>query len=87
VTILSYACGILIGYVAGVAVVVVVREIVRAFRHNPHRYLSTGCLHGHHGDCQTQAVRYDGTPKIAASCKWCHAPCICRCHRGRASAT
>lgn len=45
-----------------------------------HRYLSTGCLHGDHDYCQTEARRYDGTTKIAATCKFCGAPCVCECH-------
>lgn len=52
-----------------------------------HRYLSTACLHAvepgreHlHRECQSDTTRYDGTHKIGASCKWCEAPCVCRCH-------
>ncbi|MFE0101190.1 hypothetical protein [Streptomyces sp. NPDC059009] len=36
-----------------------------------------------HEYCQTQAQRYDGTVKIAGQCKFCGAPCRCRCHGGR----
>lgn len=46
-----------------------------------HVYLSTGCLHGDHGYCQTEARRYDGTTKKPSVCKFCEAKCICRCHR------
>ena len=66
-----------------------------AYRHGRHVYLSTSCLHGDCGYCQTQARRYDGTTKISAVCKFCsedagndegrtHAHgggCVCRCHR------
>ncbi|MFD5697490.1 hypothetical protein [Streptomyces lasiicapitis] len=54
-----------------------------------HVYLSTGCHHGDtvlpdgrtgHGYCQTEAQRYDGTTKIAGTCKVCGARCICPCH-------
>ena len=51
------------------------------------RYLSTACLHAvepgreHlHRECQSDTTRHDGTHKIGASCKWCEAPCVCRCH-------
>lgn len=46
----------------------------------PHVYLSTGCLHGDHDYCQTEARRYDGTTKIAGTCKFCGEPCVCPCH-------
>jgi hypothetical protein len=45
-----------------------------------HRYLSTSCFHEEHDYCKTDALRYDGTHKIAATCKFCEAPCICACH-------
>ncbi|MFF3643416.1 hypothetical protein [Streptomyces sp. NPDC002564] len=60
-----------------------------------HIYLSTGCVHGDtvlpdgrtgHEYCQTEAQRYDGTVKKAASCKVCRAPCICSCHTGQETA-
>jgi hypothetical protein len=60
---------------------------VWAHRHGHHRYLSTGCLHGDHAYCQTQARRYDGTVKTAAVCKFCSegddrgGSCVCHCHR------
>ncbi|MFE9372277.1 hypothetical protein ACFYM2_21255 [Streptomyces sp. NPDC006711] len=56
-------------------------------RHGHHAYLSTGCLHGDHSYCQTQAKRYDGSTKTAATCKFCESAddrgghCVCRCHR------
>ena len=62
---------------AGLAAVLAIVE-----RPDPHRYLSTGCLHGEHAYCQTEARRYDGTTKTAATCKFCAAPCICECHQG-----
>jgi hypothetical protein len=52
-----------------------------------HRYLSTACLHDEHGDCQVTAVRWDGTEKKAAACKYCQAPCICDCHKEATDAT
>lgn len=48
-----------------------------------HWYLSTSCLHGDCAYCQTEARRYDGTHKTAATCKTCRAPCQHRCHRTR----
>jgi hypothetical protein len=44
-----------------------------------HIYLSTGCLHGVHGYCQSPK-RFDGEDKLPSSCKFCGAPCICPCH-------
>lgn len=58
-----------------------------------HVYLSTGCLHGDtalpdgrtgHEYCQTDARRYDGTHKTAATCKFCSSPCVCPCHTSQA---
>lgn len=46
-----------------------------------HEYLSTACLHGAHEVCQVDTMRYDGTYKVAAVCKWCTAPCVCDCHQ------
>lgn len=43
-----------------------------------HEYLSTGCLHGEHGYCQSSTGLAGA--KRAAVCKFCHAPCICECH-------
>lgn len=43
-----------------------------------HDYLSTGCLHGNHGYCQSH-TGLSGN-KQPASCKFCHAPCQCTCH-------
>lgn len=57
-----------------------------------HVYLSTGCIHGDtvlpdgrtgHEYCQTEAQRYDGTTKVAATCKVCGSPCTCPCHPGQ----
>lgn len=44
-----------------------------------HAYLSTGCLHGEHGYCQSH-TGLSGA-KTPAVCKWCKAPCQCPCHR------
>lgn len=49
-------------------------EIVEAT--GAHVYLSTGCLHGKHGYCQSTG---EGR-KVPAECKFCAAPCICPCH-------
>ena len=53
-----------------------------------HSYLSTACLHAVidrrpelHTHCQTNTIRPDGSPKVAAQCKWCAARCACDCHR------
>ena len=45
-----------------------------------HHYLSTGCLHGDHDHCRC-ATNTTGQPKIPGVCKFCAAPCECRCHR------
>lgn len=44
-----------------------------------HVYLSTGCLHGDCGYCQSLDGRAGA--KQPAQCKTCTARCICRCHR------
>lgn len=44
-----------------------------------HHYLSTGCLHGEHGYCKAPTGAVGG--KVPATCKFCHAPCVCACHR------
>lgn len=44
-----------------------------------HVYLSTGCYHGDHGYCQNPTGLTGA--KAPAVCKFCHAPCICPCHR------
>lgn len=60
-----------------------------------HLYLSTACLHAVlddnpdlHDYCATDSRRYDGTHKIAASCKFCEPPgsgkCVCLCHQDAA---
>lgn len=46
-----------------------------------HDYLSTACLHGRHDHC-AGPLALDGSAKAPARCKWCPAPCGCRCHRG-----
>lgn len=43
-----------------------------------HRYTSTACHHGRHGDCATGGTRWDGTSKVPAQCKYCDARCECR---------
>jgi len=47
-------------------------------QHGQHRYLSTGCLHGEHGYCQSNTGSQG--QKIPAQCKFCQAPCVCSCH-------
>lgn len=44
-----------------------------------HMYLSTGCLHGEHGYCQSNTGLAGA--KTPAVCKFCKAPCVCACHR------
>lgn len=39
-----------------------------AIEDGEHFYVSTACLHDRHDDCRL-------------ICKWCDAPCNCRCHR------
>lgn len=60
-----------------------------------HRYLSTACLHHQHDYCNAPTVTRDGeweflgpsyssgrdAPKRPAECKFCSAPCRCRCHK------
>lgn len=55
-------------------------DAIAAMRDQAHVYLSTSCLHDEHTHCQTEAQRYDGTPKVPATCKFCGAPCVCDCH-------
>ncbi len=46
-----------------------------------HVYLSTSCLHGVHNHCDAKTA-ITGGPKIATTCKWCVATCVCECHEG-----
>lgn len=45
-----------------------------------HEYLSTACLHGQHDYCSARVTQAGGS-KLPASCKFCHAKCICDCHK------
>jgi hypothetical protein len=45
---------------------------------DPHVYLSTGCLHGHHDYCH--AMTGQQGEKRPGRCKFCEARCICPCH-------
>lgn len=45
----------------------------------PHRYLSTGCLHGDHDYCSARSGAAGA--KEPQKCKFCPARCRCRCHR------
>lgn len=45
-----------------------------------HVYLSTGCLHGEHGYCQSMTGL--AGQKRPGQCKWCSARCVCSCHQG-----
>jgi hypothetical protein len=47
-------------------------------QHSGHRYLSTGCLHGEHGYCQSNTGSQG--QKTPAVCKFCSSPCVCSCH-------
>jgi hypothetical protein len=47
----------------------------------PHRYLSTGCLHGGDGHAYCQAPTGRVGAKTPATCKHCGAVCRCRCHK------
>lgn len=51
---------------------------VYAEQRSGHRYLSTGCLHGEHGYCQSNTGSQG--QKTPAVCKFCQAPCVCSCH-------
>lgn len=44
----------------------------------PHRYLSTGCLHGEHDYCSSMTGLAGA--KRPARCKFCDAACVCLCH-------
>lgn len=47
----------------------------------PHVYLSTSCFHGNHKYCQSErGLLGNKTPSV---CKFCEAPCVCRCHASR----
>lgn len=43
-----------------------------------HKYTSTGCLHGQHAYCQSNAGL--AGRKKPGVCKWCEAKCQCPCH-------
>jgi hypothetical protein len=45
----------------------------------PHVYLSTSCFHNDHNYCKRETGLLGN--KIPGVCKFCHAPCICKCHR------
>lgn len=45
-----------------------------------HVYLSTACLHGEHDYCSA-TERSPGDLKDPGRCKFCPAPCVCRCHQ------
>lgn len=48
-----------------------------------HVYLSTSCLHGEHSYCRSNTGLAGA--KRPASCKFCGAMCVCRCHRPEGS--
>lgn len=43
-----------------------------------HRYWSTHCRHGRHGDCSATELA-PGVPRRPAQCKTCASPCMCPC--------
>lgn len=45
----------------------------------PHVYFSTSCFHGDHNYCQSERGLLGN--KTPAVCKFCEAPCVCKCHR------
>jgi hypothetical protein len=47
----------------------------------PHVYFSTGCFHGNHDYCKAERGLIGN--KTPACCKFCQAPCVCRCHADR----
>lgn len=47
----------------------------------PHRYLSTGCLHGGDGHAYCGSPSGRAGAKAPARCKFCQVACRCRCHR------
>lgn len=50
-----------------------------------HKYLSTGCMHGEHGYCQSM-TGFAGV-KRPGKCKFCDAQCRCECHTVRSEAS
>ena len=58
-----------------------------------HIYLSTSCLHGEHDYCKSAIVQElvphwaDDDSEILtrrkrpSECKFCAAPCVCKCHK------
>lgn len=45
----------------------------------PHIYFSTSCFHGDHNYCKRETGLLGN--KIPGVCKFCQAPCVCRCHQ------
>lgn len=71
----AFGAGFLLGATVTSALVY---GIVRCGLHH-HVYLSTSCFHGEHDYCKAKAGRVGA--KVPATCKFCGAPCICRCHQ------
>jgi hypothetical protein len=47
-----------------------------------HRYLSTGCYHGgYEGHAYCRSMVGMNGEKRPARCKFCHAQCVCPCHK------
>ena len=67
------------GRLAGILAVALTRL---AHRHGTHHYLATACLHDQHAYCQGKTGQ--AGRKTPAVCKFCRAPCQCRCHRKQA---
>lgn len=55
------------------------RRMADQAQQDGHVYLSTSCLHGEHGYCQSH-TGLSGAKK-PARCKFCEAPCVCDCHQ------
>lgn len=61
------------------AVLEKLRRMADQAQQDGHVYLSTSCLHGEHGYCQSH-TGLSGAKK-PARCKFCEAPCVCDCHQ------
>lgn len=55
------------------------RRMADQAQQDGHVYLSTSCLHGEHGYCQSH-TGLSGAKK-PSRCKFCEAPCVCDCHQ------
>lgn len=69
-------------YIADLVDIVLTAIGVTFGPYDEHIYMSTSCLHGNHGYCQSNTGLCGN--KAPAQCKTCAARCICKCHSGGA---